>query len=194
MNLKLAIIGMSTLAVSACVSILPEPTVADALYSIEAEADLSGLSTDLIVREPDAPRLMSGQAIVSLGGDSGLRMVPGVEWSGPATRQIQLAIIDSFKTQDTGNAVLPELGIFTDYELATQLSVLRLEGQTGVCEMVVSVIATNNRSLMARTEISSSERARSDRSSDRALALRAAATDCATQAAQFAIKTLDDAD
>ena len=192
MNMKLFVIAACAAVTSACVSILREPTVADALYSIEAETELSGLPSDLIVREPDAPRLISGQALVSLSNDGGLRLVPGVEWSGPATRQIQLAIVDSFKTDGIGNAVLPELGIFADHELATKLSVLRLEGETAVCEMVVSLIATNNRALIARTDVSATEPAQSNRTSDRARALKTAASACATQAAEFAIDTLSE--
>ena len=192
MTLKFAsfVLGASLLA--ACVSVLPEPEGPDALYEIEARQDLSGLTHDLIVREPEAPRLMAGQGMVSEGSDGGLRLIAGVEWSGPATRQIQLAMIDSFKTGESGNAVLPELGVLADYELASQLSALRLEGETAVCKMVVSLIETQGRSLLARRDIRASVQASGGGASSRATALKTAASDCATQASAFAIEQLQD--
>jgi ABC-type uncharacterized transport system auxiliary subunit len=194
MTLKLASFVLGASLLSGCVSVLPEPVGPDALYEVEATQDLSGLAHDLIVREPEAPRLMAGQGMVSEGADGGLRLIAGVEWSGPATRQIQLAMIDSFKTGEVGNAVLPELGVLADYELASQLSVLRLEGETAVCKMVVSLIETQGRSLLARRDILASEQASGGGASSRATALKTAASDCAMQASAFAIEQLQDVD
>ncbi|GAB5455688.1 MAG: hypothetical protein Hens2KO_19170 [Henriciella sp.] len=192
MNWKLSLIAASACFASACVSVLPEPTAPDALYSVDAAATYAGLSQDLIVREPEAPRLISGQNMISEGSDGGLRVVAGVEWSGPATRQIQLAMMNSFKLGEAGNAVLPELGILAQYELASELSALKLVGETGICEMAVSVIATRDRSLVARSKITAREQADSRSSSDRALALKDAASNCAAQATEFAINTLSE--
>jgi cholesterol transport system auxiliary component len=192
MKLRSVIIGAAFGLMAACVSVLPEPTAPDALYSIDAETAYAGLAQDLIVREPEAPRLISGQNIISEGGDGGLRVVPRVEWSGPATRQLQLAMLNSFKLGEPGNAVLPELGILTRFELATELTDLKLQGRTAICEMAVSLIATRDRTLLERTQITARAQATSGDPSDRALALKAAATDCAAQAAQFAISGIED--
>lgn len=193
MNIKLVSLSLLTGALTACVSVLPEPTAPDALYSVQANVEQTGLMHDIIIREPEAARLMAGQGMVSESADGGLRMVSGVEWSGAATRQIQLAIIDSFATGEAGNAVAPELGILAQYELASRMTALKLTGETAVCEMVVSVISTRDRSLVARTDIQARETASSRASADRALALRAAASDCAAQASLFVIDTLRDA-
>jgi len=192
MNMKLPLIAVSVCFATACVSVLPEPTAPDALYSIDASDAYAGLSHDLIDREPEAPRLISGQNMISEGTDGGLRVVPGVEWSGRATRQMQLAIMNSFKFDEAGDAVLPEHRILAQYELASDLSALQLEGETGVCEMAVSVISTQDRSLLARRKISAREQADSGSSRDRALALKDAASDCASQATEFAIAALKD--
>jgi len=175
---------------SACVSVLPEPATPDALYQVDAPQKLAGLSQHLIVREPEAPRLIAGQGMVSQGTDGGLRLIPGVEWSGSATRQIQLAMIDSFKAGETGHALLPEMGVVTFFELATQLKTLGLKGETANCVMSVNVISTRDRSLKASTEVSAEIAALSGSGSDWAAALRAAASDCAGQAAAFAVDNL----
>lgn len=183
-------LGASLFALVGCVSVLPEPEAPEALYAIEASTAYDGLSADLIIREPEAPRLVGGQGIVSEGGDGGLRLVRGVEWSGSATRQIQLAMVDSFKAGDAGNALLPEYGVLAGYELASQVKRLRLEGDVAVCEMAVSLIESEDRQLVQLTEVSNQEQAVSGSARDRALALRRAASDCAGDAAQFAIEAL----
>ena len=190
MSLRISIIAASVCLATACVSVLPKPEAPEALYRVEAVSELSGLSQDLIVREPEAPRLISGQNMISEGADGGLRVVRGVEWSGPSTRQIQLAIVNSFKIGEAGNAVLPEIGVLAEFELASQLKVLRLRGDTGMCEMAVSLSASRDRSLLARTQNAARQEARSGSARDRALALKDAASDCAAQATQFAIDTL----
>ncbi|MEL7108839.1 MAG: ABC-type transport auxiliary lipoprotein family protein [Pseudomonadota bacterium] len=193
MNLKWISISLAALSLSACVSVLPEPEAPDALYSVDANAAHAGLTHNIIVREPEAARLIAGQGMVSERVDGGLRLIAGAEWAGPATRQIQFAMIESFATGEAANAVAPELGIFTDYELASRLSHLQMQGERAVCEMTVSVIASSDRSLLARTVISADATATSQSATARAQALKSAASECAEQASLFAIATLRDA-
>jgi cholesterol transport system auxiliary component len=190
MTLKLVIAGIGASALTACVSVLPEPEAPQALYSIEAQIERPGLTHVLTVREPEAARLVSGQGLVSEAPDGGLRLVPGVEWAGPATRQMQFAIIDSFKPGAMGNAVAPELGIAADYELASRIVGLKLRGQTAHCSIVVSLIDSRDRTLVARREIQAQSDAVSSSARDRALALSAAASECADQVSAFAIERM----
>ncbi|NQY97183.1 MAG: membrane integrity-associated transporter subunit PqiC [Henriciella sp.] len=194
--MRLSVISVLALAplLSGCLSVLPEPATPDALYRVEAAQKFDGLSEHLIVREPEAPRLIAGQGMVSESADGGLRLVPSVEWSGSATRQIQLAMIDSFQVGDAGNALLPEMGVSAAFELGSQLKTLSLRGNTARCVMTLSLVTTGDRQLVALTEVSASKTAGSDRNRDRATALREAASDCAAQAAQFAISSMPSAD
>ena len=190
MRFQLISLIAAATALSGCVSVLPEPDAPDALYRIEVARDLTGLNQDLIIREPEAPRLIAGQGIVSEASDGALRLIPGVEWSGSATRQLQLAMIDSFVIGDEGHAVLPELGVVAPFEMASQIKALNLEGNRAVCAMTASVVSTQGRELVARTEISANADAASRSGRDRALALRTAASNCAVQAAEFAISAI----
>lgn len=194
MRLSMIIVLALTPLLSGCLSVLPEPATPDALYRVEAAQKFDGLSEHLIVREPEAPRLIAGQGMVSEGADGGLRLVPSVEWSGSATRQIQLAMIDSFQVGDAGNALLPEMGVSARFELGSQLKTLSLRGNTARCVMTLSLVTTSDRQLVALTEVSASKTADSDRNRDRATALREAASDCAAQAAQFAVSSMPSAD
>lgn len=190
--MKSSLIALAALApaLAGCLSVLPEPEAPDALYRVEAAQKFDGLSQHLIIREPEAPRLIAGQGMVSEGSDGGLRLVANVEWSGSATRQIQLAMIDSFEVGDQGHALLPELGVGADYELGSQLKVLNLKGDQAHCVMTLSLVTTGDRQLVALKEVSSAHIAASDSNRDRALALRTAASNCAAQAAQFAVASM----
>lgn len=180
----------ASVMIAGCVSVLPEPTTPDALYRVETQTKLDGLSSDLVVREPEAPRLIAGQGMVSEGADGGLRLIPGVEWSGNATRQIQLAMIDNFDVGKEHNAMLPEFGVSASFELATHLKTLHVQGDTARCVMTVSLINSRYRNLTRSKEVRSTQVADSNSSRDRALALQAAASDCAAQAAAFSIEAL----
>ena len=188
--MKLSLITCITLVplLAGCLSVLPEPEAPDALYRVQAVQKVDGLPNHLIIREPEAPRLLAGQGMVSEGPNGGLRLVPNVEWSGSATRQIQLAMIDSFEVGDQGNAILPELGVSAGYELGSQLKTLNLKGDTAHCVMTLSLVTTGDRQLVALTEVSSSSTAASGSNRDRAIALRDVASACAGQAAQFAVR------
>jgi len=190
--MRLSLISVLALVpvLGGCVSVLPEPATPDALYRVDATEKFDGLPQHLIVREPEAPRLMAGPGMVSEGADGGLRLVPSVEWSGSATRQIQLAMIDSFKVGEAGNALLPEMGVSAAFELGSQLKTLSLRGDTARCVMTLSLVTTGDRQLVALTEVSAVRAAASDRNRDRAVALREAASDCAAQAAQFAVNAM----
>jgi len=193
MSFKTVSISLAACVLSACVSVLPEPKAPDALYSVDASVTHSGLLHNITIREPEAPRLIAGQGMVSERADGGLRLISGAEWSGPVTRQIQFAMIESFAAGEVGDAVAPELGVFTDYELASRLSRLQMRDERAVCEMTVSVIASADRSLLARTLISADAMASNGSSVSRAQALKSVAAECAAQASLFAIETLHDA-
>lgn len=190
MRVTSVFICVAAVMLAGCVSVLPEPATPDALYRVETQKKLDGLSSHLVIREPEAPRLIAGQGMVSEGPDGGLRLIPGVEWSGNATRQIQLAIIDSFSVGEDGNALLPELGVSASFELASHLKTLNVQGDTARCVMTVSLVRTADRQLARAMDVGSTQVADSGSSRDRALALQAAASDCAAQAAAFAVAAL----
>ena len=190
MKTPILLVGLCAALLSGCVSVLPQPEAPDALYKITSKARFADLPHTLVVREPEAARIIAGQALVSESATGEYRLIPGVEWSGPSTRQIQYAIIDSFAPEAPGHAVAPELGVLAEYELATRVSALRLRGETALCSMVVSVITNRNRELIARAQVSAEGVASDESAKARAMALSEVASDCATQASAFALETL----
>lgn len=141
------------IALSACVSILPEPVIPDALYAIEARETPLPLAANVVVREAEAPKASAGQAIVSEDASGALRLLPSVEWAGPATRQFQLAVVNSFAGGE-GAAVLPEAGIAAPYEVSLRVQYLGLRGDRAVCRVSTQLVHTRRRALVGNDVVS----------------------------------------
>ena len=95
------------LASSACVSVLPEQKVPDALYEITARGPQKSINSIVVVREPEAARLVSGRSIATETSDGAFMLLSGVEWAERSTRMIQMALLDSFERSAEG-AVLDD--------------------------------------------------------------------------------------
>lgn len=149
---KLIMIG-AVIALSGCVSVLPEPTVPDALYAIEASGTRQSLDANIIVREAEAPQISAGQAIVTEDASGALRLLPSIEWAGASTRLLQLAIVDSFGGGQ-GTAVLPETGISAPFEVMTRVQYFGLRGDTAVCRVSVQVVESRGRRLIGSRDVS----------------------------------------
>lgn len=177
---------ISALALGACVSVLPEPTTPDALYRISAVSSGPSLNADISIREPEAPRIFAGSALVSEDAAGALRLIPGVEWAGPATRQFQLALVDSFSKEGAGAAVLPETGVAARYELASRLTSFGLQNGEAVCGVSVTIIDSRTRELVSSETIAVSNFAQSDGAADRAMAMKSVAEQCVSKVSSFA--------
>lgn len=172
---------------SACVSVLPEQEAPSALYRLTPAAGERALERNVIISEPSAARLFSGQAMVAEGSDGGLRLVPGVEWAGRLTRLMQLGLIDALNgaPQGAGTALDRLSGATGAYELAWTVSDLSLAGGQGICALDLVLLDGRTREPVARRSVRTAERAGSDTPQSRALALRAAAEACISEAAEF---------
>jgi cholesterol transport system auxiliary component len=176
---------MGALTLSACVSVLPEPATPDALYRIQAQADGPVLSSGLTIREPEAPRVFSGAAMVSEDASGALRLVPGVEWAGPATRQFQLALVDSF-AQTGESAVLPESGVVTRYELSSRFKTFGFVDGDAVCDISLTLIETASRARVKSGAVRLSEPVLNRNPGARAQKLKTVAEQCVAGVSEFA--------
>lgn len=178
-----------TLGLSACVSVLPEPDAPSALYQIQASQFGSvALSSDIIIREPETVRVFASEAMVSTTDDGGLILVPGVEWAGPSTQLIQLALLDAMnRGTGDGIAVSPASGSRAPYELDWRISDLTLRGDVAVCELQLTILDGRTRSPLEHYTVRETAEVGSAEAPDRALALsRAAETAIETTASTVA--------
>lgn len=168
---------------AACVSVLPEPEAPRGLYSIAPASAKVALPENVIVREFEAPELIGGTAMIAEASDGARRLVRSVEWSGRLTREMQMALIDSFETDASGTALLPELGVSARYRVIGRVQTLLLQGDAAECVATVSVADGSARGLVGQTTVRSGAIALRDRARDRAMALRQAAEGCVAQLA-----------
>lgn len=180
---KLASVAL-LFAVSGCVSVLPEPNVADALYRIDAQADGPELASSVTIREPEAPRIFAGTAMVSEDATGALRLVRGVEWAGPATRQFQLALIDSF-SQAGASAVLPEAGIATNYEVSSRLATFGFVRDQAVCTVSVDLVDMSKRTSVKSGTITATAPLDEGVASSRAQVMKSVAQQCVAKVSEF---------
>lgn len=173
---------------AACVSVLPEQNVPSALYRIAASDAAYELQTGLIVREPDAPRVLAGQGMVSESADGGLRIVSGAEWAGRSTELLQLALIDRFPPSgemEGGYALPAASGPSGDHELVWRIVDLTLAGQSARCELDLTLIERASQTPVASTRVNGTATASGSSASARAGALSDAAGACVDAAARF---------
>ncbi|MEL7548106.1 MAG: ABC-type transport auxiliary lipoprotein family protein [Pseudomonadota bacterium] len=181
-----AIIGLA-----ACVSVLPEPEAPGGLYSVSAADQRVALSDNVVIREFEAPELVGGMAMVAEGPDGARRLVRSVEWSGRLTREMQMALIDSFDPNATGTALLPELGVSAPYRMVGRIQTLLLRGEVAECVATVSVTDGAARNLIGQQTVRATARAERDRGPERAQALKAAAESCVQELARATANILD---
>lgn len=175
----------AAVALSACVSVLPEQPKPKALFDIAAAHGSVPLAANVVIREPDAPRLFASRNITSTGAGGGYQVVPGISWVDRSTRLLQITMIDSFATSGEGLAVDDAAGISTDAELYWRVTELTLEGNEGVCGLQLTLLDGSTRQPLAQTIVSSRSPSEGKGPQSRANALSAAARDCVAQGARF---------
>lgn len=118
--IRAALVGLSALSVSACVSLLPEsePVSVYRLSSPEP-VELQGENWTIIeIDVPNAPRGLSGDQIAIMQDGSSLAYIDGARWISPTPRLLQSLLVASFNAHDGRLApTRSDDGIRADYEL-----------------------------------------------------------------------------
>ena len=124
-----------------CFSLVPEQEAPNALYRLgPVETDTQfAIGHTVLVRQPEAPRILSGVQMTSRDNNNAIRLIRGVEWADRAPRLLQLTVLDYLGTNGGGAAILPETGARADFELSWRVSEFSLQGNTaiGVAELTV---------------------------------------------------------
>ena len=173
---------------SACVSVLPQPKPAAALYRIAPSADKYSVSARIVINEPDAPRLLAGRAIASVRSDGTLRLIPRVAWADTATRLLQVALLDSLEPADGQSqaAVLASAtGLQGDYQLSWRIVDFVVDDLTARCDLELTLLDGSSRAVIVQHAISTRNVAASNGSQARASALSVAGRDCVREAAAY---------
>ena len=176
--------AFASLAIAGCVSVLPEPEVPNGLYRLGSIEPSAGVKYNLVVREPEGGRVFSGKAMAAIGDDGVLRLIRGVEWAQPASRMLQLGLLDAIGTDGGGLALDKSTGAPGDLELAWRMSTFALDGTSARCELELTLLEGRTRRPLTQMRIETSAPASSDRAADRAAALTEAARRCVHESAE----------
>lgn len=172
-------------SLAACVSILPEKKAPEGLYRFGPMEPMHLLDASIVIREPEASRLVGGRAIAAEDNDGALRLVKGVEWTDSATRMMQIALLDTLGGGDGGIAVASDTGAPTDYELAWRISDFTLSGTTARCRIEATLLEGRSRKVLAQTNVSTTAIALDSGNAARAKALTDAGRACVSDVAAF---------
>ncbi|MEM9667630.1 MAG: ABC-type transport auxiliary lipoprotein family protein [Pseudomonadota bacterium] len=185
--IRLVTVIAATLSLTACLSLIPEPDAPLALYRLgPVKGDVArNLPASVIIREPEAPKILAGDALVSKDDRGALRLVKGVEWADRSTRMMQLTLLDFLDGEGDGLAILPESGGRAEYELAWRVSEFSLQGGDALARLELTLISSDRRLPIQQTTVSSRIPSLGSSVSARAQALSEAGRDVVAQTADF---------
>ena len=198
--LKMLLVGVSAISVSACVSLLPE-VEPSAIYRLSSPAPTNWSTSGAAMIEinvPNAPRGLSGDHIAILTADRHLAYMGQAKWIAPAPRIVQNLIIDSFNAGD-GQLVpaRPSDGVRAQYEL--QLDLREFEASydqgSGNAPMVhvriaVRLVSSETRGFIGTRVFSAQARASANRERAIVEAFNRAAGDAARDLAEWSVQTV----
>ena len=177
------LIAASAVLVSACVSVLPEPEVPNGLYRLGNIQPSASLTRNLVVREPEGGRVFGGKTLASESEDGALRLIRGAEWAEPASRMLQIGLLDAFGTDGGGVAVEKGVGAPGELELAWRMSDFTVSGVTARCELELTLLNGRTREPIMQRHVETVASVESNKPGDRANALAEAAEECIQETA-----------
>ena len=180
--------GMSAaalIALSACVSVLPEQPRPEAVFTLGTPDTQRPLAATVVIREPDAPRLFASRSIAAEGTDEGLRVVPGIAWADRSTRMLQVTMVESFSSEGGGLAVDDATGVSGAYELYWRVTDFTLKGDDGHCALSLTLLDGRSREPVEQASVSAMASSSGNGPLPRAQALAAAGRECVAKGADF---------
>lgn len=177
---------------SGCVSLVPEQEAPGALYRIGpiAEATEIKFTRSILIRQPEAPRILSSAEISARDAKGSIRLVKGAEWADRPTRMMQLALLDYIGAGHGGAALAPNTGARAEFELSWRLSEFALEGNLAIARAELTLLDGRTRSLIRQLTVNSQVEAINGKTSSRALALSEAGREIVRSAGRFIAETM----
>ncbi|WP_339333874.1 ABC-type transport auxiliary lipoprotein family protein [uncultured Maricaulis sp.] len=174
--IRAALVGLSALSVSACVSLLPESEPVS-VYRLSAPqpVELTGDHWTVVeIDVPNAPRGLSGDQIAIMRNGSSLAYIAGARWISPAPRLLQSLVIDTFNANNAQLApTRADDGVRADYELRLDMQEFeaiydRGEGVAPLIRVRISarLVAEQGRQFAGARVVTAEARATNNRTSD----------------------------
>lgn len=158
---RLASLGLGTLLLTGCVSVLPDPVVPDALYRLRVSSSpIQGepvrLSRNVTVYEPDGSTLLLGKGVVFEDEAGGLSVMRKAQWSDPASRLLQNLLLDrlSIRAPDSeGMALSEQSGAAAPVELHWQARDFFVRDGNAIATFRVTLLTGRSRQVVGQFEV-----------------------------------------
>lgn len=157
-------LGLGTLLLSGCVSVLPEPVVPEALYRLRdsaggAQGQPVSLPVNITVYEPDGSSLLLSRDIVFEEADGALSVVRDAQWSDPASRLLQALLLDRLfiQTPDSqGLALSDATGVLSPVDMRWQARDYMVRENEAVVAFRVTLLSGRTRKVLSQFEVRNS--------------------------------------
>lgn len=117
--LKLALMA-ALMATSGCVSVLPDPEPANAIYRLSMPAPKlnAAISAPIIrIDQPAAARMVGTRKIIVSPDAQRLAIAGGAEWADALPNMVQKALVDKMASRADMIGVMPSAGARADYRV-----------------------------------------------------------------------------
>ena len=185
--LPLMVFGM---AVSGCVSVLPEPQTPTALVRLPTSgfqgAD-TPLNSNVVIHIPDAMGAIAGAEIAS-SEDQRIRYIKDVKWADSPARLLQAAVVEALTASEgDGLAVPVQVGARGDYDLKLSLLDLTVDNvsEEAVCKVRLVLTRSGDKKIISSNVVQAVELINEKKSVSRAEALARAIKGAAENAANI---------
>ncbi len=184
---------VSGMALSGCVSVLPEPQTPEALVRLPTSGFQGAslpLKTNVVVHIPDAMGAFAG-AEIAASENQRIRYIKDVKWADSPARLLQAAIVESLTVSDgDGLAVPVQVGARGDYDLKLSLLDLTVDNSSeqAVCKFRMVITRTGDKKIIASEVVQAIEAVDGRNSVVRAEALARAIKGAAENAADLVAK------
>jgi ABC-type uncharacterized transport system auxiliary subunit len=186
---------LAPIALSGCLSVLPEPEIPFALISLPSErakTPSQPLRADVAIYPPDASRAYNGLDI-AVRDKQEIVYLAGVRWVDTAPRLLQGAVVDALtKAGGDGRAAPAQLGARVDYDIRWRIIDLSTgrDANPANAEVEVSILDAGTRRMVAQGTFKAGGNPQNREPRARAAAMALAAQDVADQVADFVTKTV----
>lgn len=154
-------LGLGTLLVSGCVSVLPEPVVPEALYRLQdtmhyTQGQPISLPVNITVFEPDGSSLLLSRDIVFEGDNGRLSVVRDAQWSDPASHLLQALLLDRLSVRaenSPGLALSERTTAVNPVEMRWQVRDFMVREDEAVASFRVTLLSGRTRQVLGQFEI-----------------------------------------
>lgn len=156
-------------SIGGCVSVLPEPDPANAIYRLSSnlqKAEYNASAPVIRVETPSADRLVGTRRIVVSPDANRMAIAGGAEWADSLPKLIQKSLVENLASRSDVTGVIPRVGAKADYRIHINVDNFEARfdnGPQGAPLVIIAYTATfaesGSRDLLGTRQFTTTQRA-----------------------------------